>query len=153
MRWLLVVIIGLVAAFAVYVRLSPAPVSQVHVAPAPQPPGDYPTAGSFTAVRAVTSQPENVMRAVETIAQTTPRTRLVAGSSDTGLMTFETRSRFWGFPDYTTVTILPSDAAGDNEGPLLMIYARLRFGQADLGVNKSRVESWLAQLGPLIVNP
>ena len=56
----------------------------------------------------------------------------------------------WGFPDYTTVSILPAGTF-DNAGPLLMIDGRLRFGRSDLGVNKARIERWLTALGPLTV--
>ena len=37
------------------------------------------------------------------------------------------------------------------EGPLLVINARSRFGEGDMGVNRARVEDWLARLGPLVV--
>jgi len=60
----------------------------------------------------------------------------------------QTRSRLWGFPDYTTVV------ATEHEGaPVLMIHARLRFGKADLGVNKARVQAWLAQMSDLVAAP
>ena len=55
-------------------------------------------------------------------------------------MTFETRSLRLGFPDYTTITI---------QDGLLVVYGRLRFGKADMGVNKTRVTEWLAAVGPL----
>ena len=32
------------------------------------------------------------------------------------------------------------------DGDVLKIYGRLRFGRSDLGVNKARVEGWLAAL-------
>ncbi|HHB81701.1 MAG TPA: DUF1499 domain-containing protein, partial [Aliiroseovarius sp.] len=48
-------------------------------------------------------------------------------------MTFVTRSRLWGFPDYTTI------AYADGR---ITIFARLRFGRSDLGVNAARVGAW-----------
>ena len=42
-----------------------------------------------------------------------------------------------GFPDYTTVQL---------KDDRLMIWARLRFGRSDLGVNRRRVDRWLADL-------
>jgi uncharacterized protein (DUF1499 family) len=103
-------------------------------------PGDTLQVGSFQAVRRVTAPTAEVLTAVKAAAIATPRTRLLAGSVDDGLMTFQTRSQFWGFPDHTTVAVT---------GDLLVINGRLRFGRSDFGVNKTRIEGWLAALGPL----
>lgn len=67
----------------------------------------------------------------------TPRTEVLAGSVEEGRITYVTRSQWFGFPDYTTVQLGP-------EG--LGLWARLRFGKSDLGVNKARVEGWLSRL-------
>lgn len=67
----------------------------------------------------------------------TPRTELLAGGPDEGRATYVTRSRWMGFPDYTTVQA---------EGADLELFARLRFGQSDMGVNRERVEQWLSAL-------
>jgi len=50
------------------------------------------------------------------------------------MITYVTRSRVFGFPDYTTVR---------QAGPQLEIYGRLRFGRSDLGVNAARIDGWL----------
>jgi uncharacterized protein (DUF1499 family) len=65
---------------------------------------------------------------------------LLAGSAGEGMITFQTRSQLWGFPDHTTVAV---------QGDLLVIYGRLRFGKSDLGVNRARIAGWLETLGPL----
>ena len=101
---------------------------------------------SFKAARQITTPAADILRAVDQIAGSTDRTQLVAGSVGEGLMTYETRSALMGYPDYTTVTV--TDGA---EGPLLVINARSRFGKGDMGVNRARVEDWLARLGPLVV--
>ena len=88
------------------------------------------------------SPPEVVLARLAEIAVATPRTRILAGSPEEGRMTFQTRSASFGFPDYTTVAALPE---GDS-GTRLVIYARLRFGQRDFDVNKTRVQGWLAAL-------
>jgi len=137
------ILIGLIvvlAALVLYVRFAPTDSALWHKRPISTAPSDTLTAGSFLAARQITAPPAQVLEAVEKIALETPRTRLLAGSVAEGMMTFQTRSRLWGFPDQTTVAI---------DGDLLVIYGRLRFGQADLGVNKARVESWLTALGPL----
>nr|WP_246429327.1 DUF1499 domain-containing protein [Sagittula marina] len=67
----------------------------------------------------------------------TPRTEVLAGSVDEGFVTYVTRSMWMGFPDYTTVR---------EEDGVLEIWARLRFGSDDMGVNRARVDGWLAAL-------
>lgn len=134
------ILILLVAAGMVYVRLAPINPAQVHQPLASRPPGDYPAAGGFTAVRRITAPAPHVLTTLEQRALTTPRTRLIAGSVDSGMMTFVTRSLVVGFPDYTTVQV---------DGDILTIHGRLRFGQSDMGVNRARVQGWLDTLGPL----
>ena len=77
------------------------------------------------------------MTELEAIIQSTPRTKLLAGSADEGQFTYITRTLFWGFPDYATVWVKDDD---------LIIYSRLRFGRGDYGVNKTRVDGWIEQL-------
>lgn len=132
--WLLA---ALVVAFAIYVRVAPVRTADWHVPPV----GDESGADGFAIVRDVAGRSEDVLQAVMRVALATPRTRLIAGDVDEGMMTFQTRSRVMGFPDYTTMMM--------RDGRLI-IYARLRFGQSDLGVNRARVEDWLDQLGPLV---
>ncbi|MFQ1699937.1 DUF1499 domain-containing protein [Loktanella agnita] len=138
-RTVAVIILLLIGTIA-YVRLAPSPAERWHVSPTPAGPGDYPEAGGFRAVRRITAPRDEVMAAVEQIAKATPRTHLLAGRAAAGMMTFLTRSRIMGFPDYTTIAIVDDT---------LIIYGRLRFGWSDVGVNRARVESWLDALGPL----
>ncbi len=46
-----------------------------------------------------------------------------------------------GYPDYTTAT-----AVAGADGTRLVIYARQRFGSGDWGVNRARVEDWVARV-------
>lgn len=157
MRWVLIVLLLLVVifiSFAIYVRLAPTDAAQYNVPGEALDEGDYATANSFIAVRAITTPADGLLTAVQRIAEQTARTDLIAGSVADELMTFQTLSAVMAFPDYTTVSIIAAGAApGGNTGPLLKIDARSRYGKADLGVNKARVESWLTQLGPLVVAP
>ena len=123
-----------------YVRLAPIDVARWHRMPDATAPGDEAMAGSFKAVRRITAAPDEVLKAIEQRALATPRTRLLAGSLAEGMMTFQTRSAVWGFPDHTTVGV---------QGDLLVMYGRLKFGKADMGVNKARITDWLQSLGPL----
>ena len=63
--------------------------------------------------------------------------RVLAGSVEEGHITYISRTRLIGFPDYTTVQL---------RGDIIGIYGRLRFGRSDLAVNRARIEGWLAQL-------
>ncbi|MGB7316823.1 MAG: DUF1499 domain-containing protein [Planktotalea sp.] len=63
--------------------------------------------------------------------------KVLSGSVDEGHITYISRTRIAGFPDYVTV---------QKHGNKLRIFSRLRFGRSDLGVNKRRVEGWLSQL-------
>jgi hypothetical protein len=85
--------------------------------------------------------PAEVAARLAAIAAAAPRTRILAGQGD--FVTWVTRSALWGFPDYTSVRISP-----DGTGASVAIFARARFGDSDLGVNRARVEAWLRQLSP-----
>ena len=80
---------------------------------------------------------EGDLAALDAIIRDTPRTRVLAGSVDRGMVTYVTRSLVMGFPDYTTVR---------QDGEALEIYGRLRFGRSDLGVNAARIDGWLERL-------
>jgi len=80
---------------------------------------------------------EGDLAALDAIIRDTPRTRVLAGSPDQGMITYVSRSRVFGFPDYTTVR---------QSGDMLEIYGRLRFGKSDLGVNAARINGWLDRL-------
>jgi len=80
---------------------------------------------------------EGDLAALDAIIRDTPRTQVLAGSVSEGMITYVTRSRVFGFPDYTTVR---------QDGDMLEIHGRLRFGKSDLGVNAARIDGWLRQL-------
>ncbi|WP_417204965.1 DUF1499 domain-containing protein [Antarctobacter sp.] len=79
----------------------------------------------------------NMFDRLHAIILETPRTEVLAGSPGDGQVTYVTRSKWMGFPDYTTVR--------ENDA-VLELWARSRFGQSDLGVNRARVEDWLQRL-------
>ena len=136
LAFLLLLILGLFA----YVRLAPTNVANWHKLPDLVEPGDLTQEGGFRAVRRITAPASEVLVAVEQRALATPRTKLLAGSVAEGMITFQTRSALWGFPDQTTVAV---------QGDMVVIYGRLRFGRSDMGVNRARIAQWLEMLGPL----
>lgn len=66
---------------------------------------------------------------------------LLAGSVKGLHMTYLTRTALMGYPDYTSVLIEPA-----GEGAMLLAFARARFGRSDHGVNRARLERWIAAL-------
>ncbi|MDT0683725.1 DUF1499 domain-containing protein [Roseicyclus sp. F158] len=85
--------------------------------------------------------PTEILTDLDRIAMSSPDTERLAGSPDEGRITYISRSKVFGFPDYTTVA---AESGGD--GTLLYVFARLRFGRDDMGVNRRRVRAWLAEL-------
>jgi len=138
--YIIAVLVLLVLGTMAYVRLAPTDIARWHQLEQVDGPSDLAQAGGFRAVRRITADPVDVLAAADRIATATPRTTKVAGAVDDGMMTYQTRSLIWGFPDHTTVAV---------QGDLLVIYGRLRFGGSDMGVNRARVQDWLIQLGPL----
>jgi len=142
----LIVVFLLIALFG-YVRIAPSDPATWHVDPADPAlstgPGRYLVGPNGDIPSPVFDEaPGALLSRLAAIADETPRTRVLAGSPEEGRITFLTRSLIWGFPDYTTVAALP-----ESDGSRLVVYARLRFGREDMGVNRARVEGWLAALG------
>lgn len=125
-------IAALVVAVMLYIRLAPSDPARWHKVP--QVSGDADLTHGVK--RLVVAGPDGLAR-LDAIIRAAPRTRVLAGSVGDGMITYVSRTRWMGFPDYTTVL---------QEGDLLKIYGRLRFGRSDLGVNKARVDGWLAAL-------
>lgn len=147
MNYIVFVLVGLglaVVALAIYVRLAPVRAEVWHAIQLPVGPvGELATAGSFTVMRQVEGG-ASVLADLDQIITQTPRTVRVAGSVADGKVTYVTRSRVFGFPDYTSVAIAQSSDGSDMG--TITIFGRLRFGQSDLGVNRARIQGWLAQL-------
>lgn len=133
-----------VAGFAVFVRVAPSDPARWHVDPLsvarPGFPGHFlmrPENGDEDGpVLAV--PPREALDAFDEVAMAAPRTRRLAGSVESGRITYVQRSALWGFPDYLTVRALPAEA-----GSQLAIFSRLRFGHDDMGVNAARVRDWV----------
>jgi uncharacterized protein (DUF1499 family) len=138
---LVTIILGLVlvavVAFAAYVRLAPSEPARWNTDPAAGAAGD----NSHVAKVFVPRPPAEALAAFDAVAMAEPRTRRLAGRVEDGRITYVSRSAFWGFPDYTTVAAIP-----DGDGTWLLIHARARFGQSDLGVNAARIGRWTAAL-------
>jgi len=127
--WILVI---LIVAAGLWIRFAPTDSGKWHKA-LPNPANKDFAAG---VIRVLPNRAEN-FGALHAAALGTDRTILLAGSVEEGIATYVTRTFFWGFPDYATAWI---------EGDSLVIYSRLRFGTGDHGVNRAKVEKWIAAL-------
>ena len=146
-------LLAVLVLFGAWVRLAPVDAARWHIDPiAAGSPGAagwlVRNQGGDSVAPVYAATPAQVLTAFDAIALSTPRTRVVAGSVGDGRITYETRSRLWGFPDYTTVAAQPvSDGAG------LAVLGRARFGQSDVGVNRARIEAWQIALGERLSRP
>lgn len=114
----------LVAAGMVYIRLAPINPAAFSLGDSPKDVGDFDNVGGFTAVRQV--EAEDVLAKVTAAMLALPRTVLVQENP----MAFVTRSRVFGFPDVTVVSV---------QNGHLIVRGHLVYGKSDLGVNKARI--------------
>ncbi len=143
LKYIALGLLGALVVGAVYVRVAPADKSAWNeVVPPSRLKDNLTLPGGFVTQLdpdLYGGEREALVKLDEIIRQT-PRTKVFAGSLEAQTITYVTRSRVMGFPDYTTVSIQPITPSP------MVIYGRLRFGSSDLGVNKARIQGWLAQL-------
>jgi uncharacterized protein (DUF1499 family) len=72
-----------------------------------------------------------------------PRVKRRIVSEDELQCDFVQRSRLLRFPDTITVRFIPLGPTTST----LAIYSRSHYGYSDFGVNRRRIETWLASLG------
>ena len=132
MRLIFWIIILVVVGGLAWIRLAPSDPATWNVDP--QVAADQDLASG---VRRSTSGNDALYAALHRIILETPRTEVLAGSPGEGRVTYITRSQWMGFPDYTTTQL---------EDGRIEIYGRQRFGQSDMGTNRTRVDAWLSQL-------
>ena len=119
----------LVAAVVVglaYVRLAPSDAAKWHNPVVTEVNTDF--AGGV--IRLLGIGPDGLVR-IDAVVRTLPRTVVLTGSVEEGRITYVTRSKIIGFPDYTTI---------EQHGDTVRMFARLRFGNRDFGVNLARLE-------------
>lgn len=145
MKSVALLILTILAGLQVYIRLSTVDPAEWHIdlvtarpaslVPFPSPEITVQEGAAFVDLTPADSQA--TLTKLAEIAASTPRTTIFAGSVTEGHITWQTCSLLWGFPDYTTAQITPQG---------LTLYARLRFGKGDMGVNAARLKDWLGQL-------
>lgn len=66
-------------------------------------------------------------------------------------LVFVQRSWFFRFPDTIWVQAVPLGGNGGNGGTGLIVYSASNYGWGDGGVNRARIERWIAKLGRELV--
>lgn len=126
-------VVAIIAVLA-FIRLAPSDPAKWNIALNPRPAilaAPSPDAVVTLKGGAYMDLPATTFAALKSIATTTPRTQILSQTPDH--ITWITRSKLIGFPDYTTAQITPNG---------LTVYARLRFGGEDMGVNAARLTAW-----------
>lgn len=131
MTWCLLILAALIGLLA-YVRLAPSDPARWHVAL-----GDMTDSTGVGSARRVLSAREGLFATLDTAMRALPRTTVLAGSVQEGHVTYITRTKLIGFPDYTTI---------EEKEDEVRMFARLRFGRSDLGVNAKRLDGLIAAL-------
>ena len=142
---LLAVLLAIFGGLQATIRLAPFDANQQSIIPALAvwsdggPWDEVVALGNGAALRLSRAKgaPQDILGKLDAVATATPRTKPISGAVTQGRITWETRSLFWGFPDYTTAETRPDG---------LYIYARQRYGTSDFGVNAARLKGWLGQL-------
>ena len=127
---------------AAFVRLAPSDPVKWHKAAVFQGVEEKRGKGFYIWRQPAVDDAKATLAALDQIIRAEPRTAVLAGSLTDNQLTYVSRSKVVGFPDYTTIGIYD----GPDGQPYLEIYGRLRFGRSDLGVNAKRIKRWLAQL-------
>jgi uncharacterized protein (DUF1499 family) len=115
-----------------YVRLAPSQIARWHQPIDAAQDKDLPSG----AVRVVTTG-SGAFDVLETTLKEMERTTLLGGSSKDAHVTYVTRSKWFGFPDYTTL---------EQSGDTVKMFGRLRFGRKDFGVNAARLQKLVSAL-------
>ena len=89
--------------------------------------------------------PDRLYAAIRRAALAQPRTHLHAAFDDRRQMHFVARSALLNFPDLIAVQVTPESG--------LILWSRSVYGRSDFGVNRARLEAWLAALDGELPTP
>jgi uncharacterized protein (DUF1499 family) len=126
------ILICIAVAFLAYIRFAPLSVERFHVSISATENMDM--KGAYIRIVPNTS---GAMEKLENTLKALPRTSLLAGSVAEGHVTYVTRTKWMGFPDYTTI---------EQSDDTIKMFARLRFGSKDMGVNAARLRKLIKAL-------
>lgn len=139
----MLLVLFLLANFA-YVRLTPVPVDGMHLRSPLSGLGHLNKSNGHIWRGAQKDDGVAQLTTLEDRILATPRTERLKGSVAGGIVTYVTYSRWWRFPDITTVE--RSMSPPPMGVPMIAVNARALYGISDLGVNRRRVTDWLSVL-------
>lgn len=139
---ILAILLAIFAGLQAYVRFAPTKTADWTITPSDKAPGDYKAEGSFTAVRFVEGDGSDFLQQFQRSILAEPRTEKLGTVQ--GQEIYVSRSKLWGFPDYTTVALAADPASGKTHAT---VFGRLRFGKGDMGVNADRLKRVLSRVG------
>jgi len=85
--------------------------------------------------------PERLFEVLQALALSFPRTWLMQVWPEQLQGQWVERSAGLGFPDLVNAAVVPREG-----GSGLLVYSRSQYGWSDFGVNRKRVETWVAGL-------
>ena len=143
MKSTFLILILLIGALALFIRFQPPNAVAAHVDPQDLPdPGQGGVRLVGSDAPAFEATPEAVLTAFQETALAYPRTAVIAGSAEDGMITVVVRTATWAFQDYVT-----AQASQDGDTTRLTLAARTRYpGASDWGVNRNRLEKWLLEI-------
>jgi uncharacterized protein (DUF1499 family) len=86
------------------------------------------------------AEPAALLAALARVAAAQPRVFLLAQTE--ARVDWVARSRIANFPDEVSAQATPAEGGGSS----LVLYSRSIYGYSDLGVNRKRIDAWLAAL-------
>lgn len=148
MKYVILALVALAAFGLAYIRLAPDNIAQWHVDPQTVKRGPKPNQFLMRNGDGDVESPVFDMSAADLAqifddyALSRPRVTRLAGDPQQLWSTYIQRSKWFGFPDYISVRIIPFEAGRS----ALVVYSRARYGGSDLGVNEARITGWVAAL-------
>jgi uncharacterized protein (DUF1499 family) len=100
-------------------------------------PADFAPAPDIT-TQAYAVPPDRLFAAIRAVALAQPRVYEQAVFAAERQVHYVARSDWLNFPDLITVQVTPQGG--------LIVWSRSVYGESDLGVNRKRVQTWLAAL-------
>lgn len=86
--------------------------------------------------------PADQLRLWEEVMTTSPRTRVLAIDDDQLTIHAEQQTRLMRFVDTIVVRVIPLEEGRSS----FAAYSRAELGYSDMGVNRARLEDWIAKL-------
>ena len=136
-----VILVLMVASYVLWMRFAPQVPARWHQKSEMQGLGVQSGKNSHVYREAVADDGAARLAAFDAVIRATPRTEVLAGTLADHQITYVTRSKLIGYPDYTTLGLYDGP-----EGTFIEVFSRARFGSSDLGVNRARIDRWLEVL-------